>query len=485
MHYIVRLCPEITIKSTPVRRRLTRQLRHNLRRLLRAVDPAVTLTGDWEKLDVWLPEERAELAPAVEEVLASTPGIAKFSRVRSFPLAGIEEIARRTAEIWGPRLAGRTFAVRVKRSGEHPFRSVDVERQVGAALLALGGARGVDLSHPEVEVRIEVLRDAFHLVDAQQPGLGGFPLGSQGGVLSLVSGGFDSTVASYLCMRRGLLTHFCFFNLGGRAHERGVKEVSYYLWRRFAASHRVRFVTVPFEEVVAEILARVEDAYMGVVLKRLMLRAAARVARELELPALVTGESVAQVSSQTLANLSAIDEAAGMLTLRPLVAMDKGEIIALARRIGTEPFSAAMPEYCGVISVKPTTRARRERLLAAEAAVAPEVLERALAARREERIDALSAPAEGEAVEICAVPRPGDTVVDIRHPDEARRSPLAAGSAPVLAIPFFELERRLAELDPASPYLLYCDRGVMSRLQAEALRERGFRRVGVYRPAGS
>lgn len=95
-----------------------------------------------------------------------------------------------------------------------------------------------------------------------------------------MSGGFDSTVASYLMLRRGLRTHFCFFNLGGRAHALGVKEVAHYLWERFASSHAVTFVTVPFEGVVAEILEQIEDSLMGVVLKRMMLRAAAAVAED-------------------------------------------------------------------------------------------------------------------------------------------------------------------------------------------------------------
>ncbi|HAD10702.1 MAG TPA: tRNA 4-thiouridine(8) synthase ThiI, partial [Porticoccaceae bacterium] len=126
--------------------------------------------------------------------------------------------------------------------------------------------------------------------------------------------------------KRGLRTHFCFFNLGGRAHELGVKEVAWYLWQKYGASHRVKFITVPFEEVVAEILTKVTDSQMGVVLKRMMYRAAGEVARSWNVDALVTGESVAQVSSQTLPNLAVIDSVTDLLTIRPLVTMDKNDI---------------------------------------------------------------------------------------------------------------------------------------------------------------
>src|SRR5690606_5121643 len=148
-----------------------------------------------------------------------------------------------------------------------------------------------------------------------------------------------------------------------------------------------KFVTVPFEEVVREILTKVDNSYMGVVLKRMMLRAAEQVAASLEIPALVTGESVAQVSSQTLINLTAIDRATDLLVLRPLATMDKGEIINISRQIGTESFAASMPEYCGVISVNPTTRAKLDRVEAEEARMDFAVLARAVADRRAQNID--------------------------------------------------------------------------------------------------
>lgn len=169
-------------------------------------------------------------------------------------------------------------------------------------------------------------------------------------VLSLISGGFDSTVSSFLTMKRGIRTHFCFFNLGGHAHELAVKEVAYYLWNRFGSSHNVNFVTVPFEGVVEEILTKVDNSQMGVILKRMMLRAATQVAKEMYVEAVVTGEAVAQVSSQTLTNLAVIDAATDHLVLRPLIAMDKQDIIDISVKIGAEELVKNIPEYCAVIS---------------------------------------------------------------------------------------------------------------------------------------
>ena len=155
----------------------------------------------------------------------------------------------------------------------------------------------------------------------------------------MFSGGFDSSVSSFLCIKRGLQTHYCFFNLGGKAHELAVKEVALFLWIKYHSSHRVKFVSVPFEGIVEEILNKIDDSQMGVVLKRMMLRAADAVAKKLNISSLVTGESVAQVSSQTLKNLAVIDSVTETMVLRPLCTYAKQEIIDIAREIGTEDFS--------------------------------------------------------------------------------------------------------------------------------------------------
>ncbi len=492
MHFIVKLFPEITIKSTPVRRRLIKQLRNNLRLLLRPVAAGISVRRDWEKIEISAAGDDDAVASRVSDILARTPGIANFARVKRYPLGDMEDVCDRTLALWGEALAQKTFCVRVKRNGEHSFSSTEVERLVGGHLLQHSRASGVRLKDPDIVVRLEIRSQWLYIVQSQRPGLGGFPIGSQDPVLSLVSGGFDSTVASYLMMRRGIRTHFCFFNLGGRAHEVGVKEVAYYLWHKFGATHRVQFVTVPFEPVVAEILRRVDKSQMGVVLKRMMLRAAARVAKEVDVQALVTGEAVGQVSSQTLANLNVIDSVTDTLVLRPLVATDKGEIIDLSRRIGTEQFAANMPEYCGVISVRPTTRARRDRIEYEESKFDFATLETALANREIKRIDKVVDDLEADfdfalVTDLSAGLTPAalqaTVVVDIRHPDEEELSPLRLGSVSIEKVPFYTLNSVFPRLNADKTYLLYCEKGVMSQLHAAHLRDAGFDNVGVYRPA--
>lgn len=482
MKFVVKFFSEIAIKSKPVRRRFLGQLTDNLRAVLRDIDPEVAIHRGWDKLQVISSTNKPDLLAQMVEAMRHISGITYILEVTEHPLQELDSIVEQVLPVYAQRLAGRTFAVRCRRSGQHGFTSVDVERTVGGALLARTEAAGVKLKNPEVTVDLEISGQTLFVVGRRHRGLGGYPVGSIDPVLSLISGGFDSPVASYLTMKRGMRTHFLFFNLGGRDHEIGVKEVALFLWQKYGCNQRVLFISVPFEEVVAELLGKVQDSQMGVILKRMMLRVGDRLAQELEIDALVTGECVAQVSSQTLRNLSVIDRVTDRLVLRPLIASDKEDIVRLAAEIGTEKFAANMPEYCGVISVNPTTRARLDRVEEQEKNFDVAILDRALAGARQVRIDRLAdEELQRVDVEVLAVPLAHSIVIDIRHPDEEELAPLRL-NIPVLKIPFYELHGRAAQLEPGATYMLYCGKGVMSRLHASHLLAEGALDVKVYAP---
>lgn len=490
MQFVIRLFPEITIKSPGVRKRMSRQLADNIRIVLRRELPSARVRADWDKIDLNIrkAEDRAT-AEIAQRLLASIPGVANFSRVRVFEVDtdALQSIYHHTAEMWGHAITGKTFCVRVKRKGNHSFGSNDLERYLGHELSKSYNPKGVDLHSPDVTVRIELRDSTLYIIEQKLQGIGGFPIGTQGDVLSLISGGFDSTVASYQCITRGLRTHYCFFNLGGKAHELGVKELAYYLWQRYGSSHRVKFITVPFEGVVKEILEKVDPACMGVVLKRLMLKAAEKIALRAKAEALVTGEAVAQVSSQTLTNLNCIDRATDALVLRPLALMNKGDIINVARSIGAEALAASIPEYCGVISVRPSAALALSKVEEAEAQLSPDLLENALRGSRGQLIDAVMTDVQKGQVEVDHISEPGegDVVIDIRHPDEADLKPLSVDGQPShapLQIPFYTLNEVYPTLDATKRYLLYCDKGVMSELHASHLKDDNYRNVAVYRP---
>ena len=483
MRLLIRPAPEIAIKGKAVRRQQMRQLCQNVRKLLARLDSDIRVEGFWDRVMVHGPDTQ-EPPQDVIDTLRRVPGISSIQEIGMFPLTTMGAVAERAVEAFHSQLTDQTFAVRVRRHGKHHFSSVDLERAVGAALLSACDSGGVNLKHPDVEVPVEVKGDHFHIAHRKHAGAGGYPLGSVETVMSLMSGGFDSSVAAYLMMRRGIRSHFLFFNLGGDAHEIGVRQVVHYLWQRFGASHSAKFISVPFEGVVAEIMESVNNRHWGVVLKRQMLKAAAVIADANNAKALVTGDAVSQVSSQTLSNLNVVDNASDLLVLRPLVSMDKQTIVDIAREIGTEPFARTMPEYCGVISRKPATRAKPDRVEADEANMDPSVLARAIENREDTRVDRLLETIRTpEDVELVRTPAAEDVIIDVRHPTEGQASPLNLPSNPVVEIPFYELNERMQALPDDQQYLLYCDRGTMSRMQACNLKAEGHDNIKVYAPA--
>ncbi len=466
------------VKGSSAKKQMVGQLYNNLLKLFEEVENEIHVKKFSDKIEVVTPIEHVN---KVKNILLNTSGIEQVLEALQFDnMETIDEIKVQIGKIVSDELEGKTFVVRCKRSGKHPFNSSEIERTVGGYLLAHSKAKGVDLHNPETIVRIELINNQLNIITNKYMALGGYPIGTQGDILSLMSGGFDSTVASYLTMKRGLKTHFIFFNLGGIAHEIGVKQVSYFLWSKFGASHRVKFISVPFDDVLTEIFRSTPETYMGVTLKRLMLMAAEKIAKVMEIDALLTGESIAQVSSQTLRNLALIDQASNMLIIRPLATMNKPDIINIANEIGTRRFAENMPEYCGVISKNPITHGSFKRMAKEAQRFNYEVLDKAVEDSKsiyvDEIIDDITQDAPIEVV--SSLDNKEYIVIDIRGEEEAINTPCET-----LNIPFYKLKTDFKKLPQDKEYLLYCEKGVMSQLHAQYLRDSEERdNVRVYRP---
>mgnify|MGYP000179606011 FL=1 len=476
--FILKLFPEIMVKGSSAKRQMVGQLYNNLVKLLGRYSSEIKVKKFSDKLEVVTP---IEVLPEVRQTLLDTPGIEQVLEALQFDgMETLEQIKVKVNETMAKEIIGKTFVVRVKRSGKHPFRSTEIEQTVGGYMLAHNEAKGVDLHHPEVTIRLELINNQLNIITVKHVGLGGFPLGTQGDILSLMSGGFDSTVASYLTMKRGMKTHFIFFNLGGIAHEIGVKQVALYLWSKFGASHRVSFISVPFDTVIEEIFRSTHETYMGVTLKRLMLLASEKVADEMEIDALLTGESVAQVSSQTLRNLALIDQVTNKLILRPLATMNKPDIINIANDIGTRRFAENMPEYCGVISKNPIIHGSYKRMEKEAKRFDYSVLDKAVEDAQKIYVDEIIDDV-ANAAPIEVIHDLNDdkyVVIDIRAEDECIETACKS-----IKIPFHKLKTEFKKLPQDKEYLLYCEKGIMSQLHAQYLRDaQDVKNVRVYRP---
>ncbi len=476
--FILKLFPEIMIKGSSAKRQMVGQLYNNLLSILERITPDIKVRKFSDKIEVVAP---VEVLPEVRQRLLDTSGIEQILEAIQFDdMDTLEKIKVKVGELVMDSLEGKTFVVRAKRSGKHEFSSVEMEQTVGGYLLAHSNAKAVDLKNAEITVRMELIQNQLNLITTKYKGLSGFPIGTQGDILSLMSGGFDSTVASYLTMKRGIKTHFVFFNLGGNAHEIGVKQVALYLWSKFGSSHKVKFISVPFDDVLEEIFRSTPPSYMGVTLKRLMLKASGNIAESMEIDALLTGESVAQVSSQTLRNLAIIDKASDMLILRPLSTMNKPEIMSIANDIGTRHFAEAMPEYCGVISQNPITHGSFKRMEKVANMFNYDVLDKAVQDAKSIYVhDVVDDVANLEAVEVIQdLTTQKYTVIDIRAEDETIET-----NSETLNIPFHRLKSEFPKLPQNKEYLLYCEKGIMSQLHAQYLRdEYKCENVRVYRP---
>ncbi|MFB3061523.1 MAG: tRNA uracil 4-sulfurtransferase ThiI [Candidatus Binatia bacterium] len=276
--------------------------------------------------------------------LACVFGVANFSFVERTAV-DLEDLKSKILE----SLKGKAFSsfrIQTKRADKtFPLNSPEVNREVGAAVKAYSGAQ-VDLKNAELTIGIEILsRDAFFSLD-KFPGPGGLPVGASGRVISLISGGIDSPVASYRMMQRGCRLIFVHFHSSpylDKTSQEKVKELVKILTRHQYSS---RLYMVPFGEIQRQIVTAVLRPLRVVLYRRMMVRLAEAIASSEKASALVTGESLAQVASQTLQNLTVIEKAATLPILRPLVGMDKQEIIDQARRNGTFEISILPDQDC-------------------------------------------------------------------------------------------------------------------------------------------
>jgi len=297
---------------------------------------------------------RAELIARMTTVF----GVANFSLVER-TARDVEVLSRRIIESMNGAHF-ESFRIETQRSDKtFPLTSPEIDRQLGAAVKEIFGAR-VDLKNAEFTVTVEILpHDAFFGFN-KIAGPGGLPVGASGRVVALISGGIDSPVAAYRMMQRGcrlIFVHFHSAPYQDKTSQEKVRQLIQLLTRHQFTS---RLYMVPFGEIQRQIVAAVGRPLRVVLYRRMMLRIAEAIARQDKAKALITGESLGQVASQTLDNMSIIQQAARLPILRPLVGMDKQEIIDQARRIGTFETSSIPDQDCCQLFVPkhPATKAR-------------------------------------------------------------------------------------------------------------------------------
>lgn len=459
---VVRPGPEEAIKSGRTRRFWQHTLRDN-------IADALSRNGIEHELNVSFGRVFIT-APRRDDAMAVLPrvfGISSFSPVAAVAPAELDAITAVGREACAAAVRDKRYAVRCRRQGGQPFQSPDVERELGAALNDLGT---VHLDNPDVTVFVEAVGRRAVITCERRDGVGGMPAGIQGRAVALLSGGFDSVVAAWRIMRRGAHVDFVFCNLGGRASERLVLQIAAVLTHAWAHGLRPRFHVVDFSDVTADMKNTVKSSRWQVVLKRLMYRAACRVAADTGADAIVTGEAIGQVSSQTLANLSAIDPVADRPVLRPLCGFDKDEIMAEARRIGTAPLSERIREHCALSTGRPVVRCRPATLDKHEEALDSALLDRAVSERSVRDVMNVTADDLRQPFLFTEQIPAGSRVIDCQ-PAHMYRHWHAPGAEHWDAD---RLARRFRDLPRDRTYVLYCSFGTQTPVLAELMQQAGY-----------
>jgi thiamine biosynthesis protein ThiI len=354
MLYLIRYA-EIALKSEPVRRAWEDLLIRNMKRSLR--DCKIRR----DRGRIWVEVENADK-------LVKTVGIQSFSPCEHCELSELDEFAigfcKRKIK------SENTFALRVRRVGEHEFSSQDVARRLGSMILKGFSWMKVDLEKPEKEVFIEIRGNDCYLFDRIIKGAGGIPLGAEGKLVSLFSGGIDSPVAVWMMMKRGCeiipvyLDNTPFTDYSSLQRAEGVAEAL----REYQHDFRLRIIHHgDFLLRAKEILKKRKlEKYTCIICKRRMYRIAEEIAEEEMAKGIVTGESLGQVASQTLENLLVLNSSVNLPVYRPLIGFDKLEIENIAKKIGTYEKSVLHAKKCEAVPKKPATKSKLEKVLEIE-----------------------------------------------------------------------------------------------------------------------
>ncbi len=338
-----------------------RKLRRNVRECLKANGLVGRVWQEGQRL--YLETDRPQEAiAAVQRVF----GIVSLSPVFEVA-ADLEAIAQAAVAVAQRARVGpvRSFRITAQRADKSfPTPSPQIERQVGAAVVAATGAP-VNLSQPDVEIGVEVQPGRALVFGETVAGPGGLPVGSQGRVVALLSSGIDSPVAAWLMLKRGCGVIPLHFSTDPAQTEQVLALVE--ALNRHAYGWRLRPIILSHQEALAPVLARLRELHQErwtcLFCKRTMLTRAAEIAEEMGAAALVTGDSLGQVASQTLSNLEVISYGIPKPILRPLIGLDKTEIMALARRIGTYEASVRQSHPCPFLPNRPLTQASVPHLL--------------------------------------------------------------------------------------------------------------------------
>ncbi|HDD46305.1 MAG TPA: tRNA 4-thiouridine(8) synthase ThiI, partial [Candidatus Aenigmarchaeota archaeon] len=342
---------ELWLKSEPVKRIFLNKLVDNIKSMLIERGIKFKIRKERDKIFVYANKSAGK-------VLKNVFGITSFSFAEEVE-TDYESIAKAVRKMAKGIRCGESFAISVNRSWKgFKYTSKEMERMLGALI-----KRKVDLENPDKVIYVDIRKDNSYVYMEREKGLGGMPISTAGRVISLFSGGFDSAVASFMMMKRGCsieLVYFYNYPFSPKSDRERVIAVAKVLRKYYPKS--LRLYIIPFAKIEEGVMNYCHIKYACLIGRRIMIRIAEKIARMRNAKALVSGENLSQVASQTLENMASVGKASTMLILRPLVGFDKNEIIEMAKQIGVYEKSSKISSPCPLTHKRPATKSEPKTL---------------------------------------------------------------------------------------------------------------------------
>ena len=459
--WLVRYAGEVGTKDRRTRWRIIQRLKDNIEEALRKHDVNAPVKAFWEHIRIYTEEN-------ISHVLRKIFGIANFSQAVHYPLPDDkEDIITLGKQYFKDRIQGKKYAVRVKGK-KKGFSGSVIERKLGEALYPFGG--GVDLTDPDVTCYVEMRGENLFFYTHKEEGLRGHPIGSQGKVVLLFSGGIDSPVAAWLLWKAGLHIEFVYYDLGGEDQKIDMLKSLQFLYENYGFGNKGNLYILPFTSVIAEIL-KCRPYYQNMLLKYFFYRGAELLAKELKALAFATGEALGQVSTQTLVNIATLDRLTPLLVIRPLFLMEKEEIKTLSKQIGTYAFAYTGKEYCALATKQVGTAIPYEDLIKEALKCDNKPFVETIVNKQEISLDDIGNILESLESQHIQSPIPDDAeIIDLRTPIEFERWHIPGSKN----IPFMEAWNQFPSWDKSKKYFLICSEGMASALLAHHMKQEGF-----------
>lgn len=304
--------------------------------------------------------------PEAMERLKHIFGVSSYSPALAVK-TDLKEI-KKGALLMAQAAAGKTFKIETKRSyKQFPLGSMEISREIGGYVLKKIGLK-VDVKNPDIIVRLEILKEKTFIYSQKIKGAGGLPQGTAGKMLVLISGGIDSPVASYLMMKRGVDLDFIHFHSYPFTDQASIEKAEELVKILNRYKNGGKLYLAPIIDFQKEVVKKSDPKYRIILYRRLMYKVAERVAAKCGAKALVSGDNLGQVASQTIENLAVVGDGLALPIMRPLIGFDKEEIIALAKKINTYDVSIERhDDCCSIFSPKnPATKSRLDDIIKEE-----------------------------------------------------------------------------------------------------------------------